>query len=243
MDALQPPNPTGNFQFTSLFTAGLTPAGAVAAGTGNSFASFLLGEVGRFSIDAQPEALRPRATISEFFVQDDLRATRWLSVNLGVRYTLNFPSTVAENRGAVFDLRTQRLSFLGVGGFPGSARNLEKANFGPRAGVACKVSDSVALRSGYGMTWIEQAGITTPFTTPLYPFIQTLSQQSLDNIRSAFVLSRGPAVTLQVPGPDTGHGQGVFGVQRDNGSGYAQQWNVTIQKTFGENWSLDSPEG
>ena len=29
-------------------------------------------------------------------------------------------------------------------------------------------------------------------------------------------------------------------MQRDNGSGYAQQWNLTLQKTFGENWSLEA---
>src|SRR5207253_2632852 len=34
--------------------------------------------------------------------------------------------------------------------------------------------------------------------------------------------------------------QGVFAVQRDNGSGYAQQWNLSIQKTFGQNWSIDA---
>jgi hypothetical protein len=34
-------------------------------------------------------------------------------------------------------------------------------------------------------------------------------------------------------------GQGVFGVQRTNGSGYAQQWNFTLQKTFGANWSFE----
>jgi hypothetical protein len=90
------------------------------------------------------------------------------------------------------------------------------------------------------MTWIEQAGITTPFTTPLFPFVQTLGQQSLDNISPAFVLSQGPTVTLQSPGPDSGLGQGVFGVQRDNGSGYAQQWNLTLQKTFAENWSVEA---
>jgi hypothetical protein len=32
----------------------------------------------------------------------------------------------------------------------------------------------------------------------------------------------------------------VFGVQRDNGSGYAQQWNLSVQKTFGENWSIEA---
>ena len=239
LDVLQPPSPTGNFQFTSIFTSGLSPAGSVIANTGNSFASFLLGQVGRFIIDAQPETLKPRATVGEVFLQDDWRVNRRLSLNLGVRYTLNFPSTVVDNRSAIFNLHTQRLDFLGAGGFPRAARDLEKANFAPRVGLAYKITDSFVLRSGFGVTWIEQAGITTPFTTPLFPFIQTLGQQSLDNINPAFVLSQGPTVTVQAPGPDSGLGQGVFAVQRDNGSGYAQQWNLTLQKTWGEDWSVE----
>lgn len=240
LDVLQPPSPTGNFQFSNIFTAGLSGAGAPTANTGNSFASFLLGQVTRFSIDAQSEVLKPRATIAEFFIQDDWRATRRLSLNLGVRYTLNFPSTVAGNRGAVFNLQTQKLEYFGQNGFPRSARDLEKGNFGPRVGLAYKVTDSFVIRSGYSLTWIEQAGITTPFTTPLFPFIQTLGQQTLDNINPAFLLSQGPTVTPQAPGPDAGLGQGVFGVQRNNGSGYAQQWNFSLQKTLGENWSIEA---
>lgn len=240
LDILQPPSPTGNFQFTNIFTAGLSAAGAPAANTGSSFASFLLGQVNRFSIDAQSEILKPRATVAEFFVQDDFRATQRLTLNLGVRYTLNFPSTVAGDRGAVFNLQTQQLEYFGQNGFPRAARNLEMGNFGPRVGVAYKLADSFVMRSGYSLTWIEQAGITTPFTTPLFPFIQTLGQQTLDNINPAFVLSQGPTVAPQAPGPDAGLGQGVFGVQRDNGSGYAQQWNFSLQKTIGENWSFEA---
>jgi len=240
LDVLQPPSPTGNFQFTNIFTAGLSAAGTPVANTGNSFASFLTGQVTRFTIDAQSEVLKPRATIAEFFLQDDWRATRRLTLNLGVRYTLNFPSTVADDRGAVFNLQSQKLDYLGQGGFPRTARRLENANFGPRLGVAYKLTDSFAVRSGYSLTWIEQAGITTPFTTPLFPFIQTLGQQTLDNISPAFVLSRGPTVVPQPPGPDAGLGQGVFGVQRSNGSGYAQQWNLSLQKTIGENWSFEA---
>ncbi|MEO5926284.1 MAG: TonB-dependent receptor [Bryobacteraceae bacterium] len=240
LDALQPPSPTGNFQFSNIFTANLSAAGAPVANTGNAFASFLLGQVSRFSIDAQSQALRPRANIVEFFFQDDWRATRRLTVNIGSRYTLNIPSTVAGNQGAVFNLNTQKLEYFGKGGFPTSARNLEKKNFGPRVGLAYKITDSFVVRSGYSMTWIEQAGITTPFTTPLFPFIQTLGQQTLDNINPAFVLSQGPTVTPQAPGPDAGLGQGVFGVQRNNGSGYAQQWNLSLQKTLCENWSFEA---
>lgn len=239
LDVLQPRSPTGNFQFTNIFTAGLSPSGSVVTNTGNSFASFLLGQVGRFRIDAQPDTLKPRAAISEFFLQDDWRVTPRLTLSLGLRYTLNFPSTVVDNRGAVFNLDSERLDFLGAKGNSRSARDLEKLNFAPRIGVAYRVSDSLVLRSGYGMTWIEQAGITTPFTAPLFPFIQTLGQQSLDNINPAFALEYGPTVTVQPPGPDAGMGQGVFGAQRDNGSGYAQQWNLMFQKTWGEDWSLE----
>ena len=235
LDVLQPPSPTGNFQFTNIFTSGLAPSGAVVPNTGNSFASFLTGQVGRFSIDAQPDVIRPRARIAEVFLQDDWRATSRLTFNFGVRYTLNFPSTVIGNQGAVFNLATQSLDFLAR-----TARNLEKKNFAPRLGAAFKLTDSFVARAGYGLTWIEQSGITTPFTTPLFPFIQTLSQQSLDNIHPAFVLSSGPSVTIQPPNAASGLGQGVFGTQRDNGSGYAQQWNFTLQKTFGADWSVEA---
>ncbi len=219
LDALQPPNPTGDFQFT-------------AALTGNGFASFLLGAVQNFSLDAQQRTLRPRALVAEAFVQDDFRVTAGLTLNLGLRYTLNFPSTEADRQVAVFNLGTRKLDF------PDTARNLEKHNFGPRAALAYSIRDTFTIRAGYGLVWIEQSGITTPFTAPMFPFIQTATQSSLDNLTPAFQLSQGPSVRITPPGPDSGLGQGVFGVERNQGSGYAQQWNLTLQKTMGANWAV-----
>jgi hypothetical protein len=247
LNVLQPAHPTGNFQFPPLFTGALAASGAVSGGS--SFGSFLLGQVGRFSLDAQPEVLRPRAQTAEFFLQDDWRVSRRLSWNPGLRYTLNLPSTVVGDQGAVFNLNTERLDLLGshllgshlLGspGQPRAARRLEKRLLAPRVGVAFLLRDSLVLRSGYSLTWIEQAGITTPFTTPLFPFVQSLGQQTLDNLTPAFLLAQGPTVRPQAPGPDAGLGQGVFGVQRDNGSGYAQQWNLSVQKSFGAHWSVE----
>lgn len=239
LESLQPPSPTGTFQFSTILTSNLSAAGTPVTGTGNSFASFLLGQVQSFSIDVQRETLKPRARIAEFFFQDDFRATGRLSLNLGVRYTLNFPSTIVGNRGAVFNLQTQKLDFLGTDGQPASARSLEKLNFAPRIGLAYRLSETFTVRSGYGMTWIEQAGITTPFTTPFFPFIQTASQSSQDNINTAFILSSGPSIQVRDPNPDSGLGQGVFSVERDQKSGYAQQWNLSFQKTFGSQWSTE----
>ncbi len=243
LNVLQPPSPTGIFNFTAPFTnsrgtantigaqpGNATTGSALSGQTGNALASFILGQVSNFSIDLQRDVIHPRARILEFFAQDDFKLTPRLTVNAGARYTLNFPSTETRNQGAIFNLETQQLEYLGQNGFPETARELHKLNFGPRLGIAYRLTDRTALRSGYGLVWQEQAGITTPFTIPQFPFIQTVTQRSLDGVIPAFTLSAGPNAQPIPLTPDAGLGQGVFSVDRDLGSGYVQQWNIAIQR-------------
>ena len=89
------------------------------------------------------------------------------------------------------------------------------------------------------MVWIEMAGITTPFTTPVFPFLQTVSQRTLDNIAPAFTLAAGPRVEPIPQTPTAGLGQGVFAVDRDLGSGYVQQWNTSLQRELTSNISVE----
>ncbi len=227
LDIVNPANPTGSYAFTTTGSNSSTGAG------GNAVASLLLGQVNAFSIDIQNKVLQPRAHIAEFFVGDDWKVSGRLTLNFGTRYTLNFPSTEKNNQTAIFNLNTQVLDF------PHTARELECCNFGPRAGLAYRPTDSVVVRSGYGLVWFEQTGITTPFTLPQFPFVQTIGQQSQDNINPAFQLSSGPSVQVSAPNANSGLGQGVFGVDRKVGSGYSQQWNMTVQKTFGRNLNLE----
>jgi hypothetical protein len=227
LDVVNPANPTGSYAFTTTGSNSATGTG------GNALASLLLGQVNAFSIDIQNQALLERAHIAEFFVGDDWKVTNRLTLNLGTRYTLNFPSTEVHNHDAIFNLNTQVLDF------PQTARELECCDFGPRAGLAYRIGDSWVVRSGYGMVWFEQTGITTPFTLPQFPFVQTVGQQSQDNINPAFLLSHGPTVQVTDPNPNSGLGQGVFGTDRNVGSGYSQQWNFTVQKTFGNSWNLE----
>ncbi len=227
LDIVNPANPTGSYAFTATGTDSSTGAG------GNALASLLLGQVNAFSIDIQKRAIQARAHITEFFIADDWKATPRLTLNLGTRYTLNFPSTELHNQTAVFNLKTQVLDF------PHTARELECCDFGPRIGLAYRAGDSWVIRSSYGMVWFEQTGITSPFTLPQFPFVQTVGQQSQDNINAAFVLSAGPAVRVTAPNPNSGLGQGVFGVDRKVGSGNSQQWNFTVQKTFGKDLNFE----
>lgn len=229
LDVLNPPNPTGSFAFT---TTGSNSS--AVTGSGNALASFLLGQVNAFSIDIQRNLIQPRAHIAEFFIGDDWKVSQRLTVNIGTRYTLNLPSTEKNNQGAIFNLNSQVLDF------PHTARQVHWGDFGPRLGVAWRGNDSFVVRAGYGMVFFEQSGITTPFTIPQFPFVQTVGQQSQDNVNAAFPLATGPTVQISVPNANSGLGQGVFGVDRANGSGYSQQWNLTLQKTVGVNWNLEA---
>ena len=122
---------------------------------------------------------------------DDWKVSSRLTLNIGTRYTLNFPSTEMHDQGAIFNLKTQVLDF------PHTARELECCDFGPRVGLAYRIGDSWVIRSGYGMVFFEQSGITTPFTIPQFPFVQTVGQQSPDNVNAAFSLRTGPSVQVR----------------------------------------------
>lgn len=230
LDVVQPPRPAGAFTFG---TVGSDLPGVT--GTGNAFASFLMGQVQNFAIDFQLNEIQERARFQEYFVQDDWRISDRLTINPGLRYTLNFPSIEKNGQTAVFNLQTRQLDFPGAR----PVRPLQKTNFGPRLGAAYRITDTTIASAGYALVWIEMAGITTPFTTPTFPFLQEVTQRTLDNIAPAFVLARGTTVAPTAPSADAGLGQGVFTVNPTLGSGYAQQWNVSLQRELGAHTAIE----
>lgn len=234
LNAVAPPHPTGSFAFT---TTGTNQQGVT--NSGNAIASFLLGQVESFQIDLQRAKMRPRDHIQEYFAQDDWKITDRLTANIGARYTLHFPSVEKSNQGAVFNLQTQQLDYLGVNGNPRSARQLHYGNFAPRVGISYLVTPRTVVRSGFGIVFIDQSGITTPFTTPQFPFIQNVQQKTQDNVNAAFSLSSGPSVAPIAPTQNAGLGQSVYTVNRRAGSGYAQQWNLAVQHAITNNLSIE----
>jgi hypothetical protein len=230
LNVIQPPWPTGSFVFSAV---GSDLPGV--ANTGNTFASFLLGQVQTFAIDLQQTDIQERAHFQEYFIQDDWKVSSRLTLNPGLRYTLNFPSTEINGQTAIFNLQTRQLEYPGTG----PVRPLKKNNFGPRFGAVYRVTDKTIVSSGYGLVWIEMAGITTPFTTPNFPFLQDVSLRTLDNVAPAFVLKNGPAVTPVGATPNAGLGQGVFAVDAALGSGFAQQWNVSVQRELTTNTAVE----
>ena len=89
------------------------------------------------------------------FINDDWKASARLTVSLGLRYDVNFPLRVADNLASNFIPGSATgLVRLGTQGLD-SLYNVNKSNFGPRAGIAWDVSGDglTSVRSGYALTY------------------------------------------------------------------------------------------
>ncbi len=100
------------------------------------------------------------------FFQDDWKVSRRLTLNLGLRWDLNYPAHEKWNRmNGPFDPNVTTnvtgpngpmtlkgsLTFAGVGGIPETPANLRKNNWQPRFGAAYQLSDKLVMRGGVGL--------------------------------------------------------------------------------------------
>lgn len=151
--------------FTMAFNRGPT-TGPIASPdssvTGNSIASLLLG-VGS---GTSPNPVSPATSYKNFswYVQDTWRATRRLTLTLGIRYELQMPRTERYNRQSWFDydmtnpLRQQTGLPLKGGLVFATPDNrgqtaLDTSDFAPRFGLAYKATNRLVVRAGYGLSY------------------------------------------------------------------------------------------
>lgn len=105
------------------------------------------------------------------FTQNDWKATRNLTINLGLRYEVQPGPTERYNRASSLDLNRPNpyatdlntgnplapLGFLVFPGKDGYSRNLWETQWGnisPRVGAAYRLTDTTVLRGGYGRAYI-----------------------------------------------------------------------------------------
>jgi hypothetical protein len=138
--------------------------------SGNSIASLLLG-----TPDSGSDAINPEPYWVQHYyapyIQDDWKATRKLTINLGLRYDLNGPVMERHNRvDYAFDTTITNpadamvdhsmipggktikggVTFVGVNGKPSTFYATTKTNFQPRIGFAYALNDKTVLRGGVG---------------------------------------------------------------------------------------------
>jgi hypothetical protein len=172
---------TGQFNFDATWTRGPLDNSATAPGSiGQSVAALLLGLPSASSLVARNADYAEQSNSWGFFVQDDWKVSRKLTVNLGLRYEFEQPLHERYNRSVVgFDTTyvqplsaaaqtvyarsplaelpasqfkaTGGLTFAGLDGNPNGLYHTPKKNFMPRVGLAYQVQKSTVLRAGFGV--------------------------------------------------------------------------------------------
>jgi hypothetical protein len=134
-------------------------SGPLANQVGFGFASFLLGEVANAS-EHVPSDLYGRRNYAALFVQDDFRVSDRITMNLGLRWETT--GGWHEKYGHWGNFNIDKIN--PVTGAPGVLEYADDVagsfegprdykEFGPRIGVAYRITDRLALRSAYGLLY------------------------------------------------------------------------------------------
>ncbi|MBM3753777.1 MAG: TonB-dependent receptor [Acidobacteria bacterium] len=152
--------PSGSFNFASALTG--NPQNQ--AGTGSPYASFLLGEVTSASITTHLGETQ-RGKSYSWFVQDDWKIARRLTLNLGIRWDYQTQPFETNCGSTNFD-PTRQLEAGIVGGTvfacaDGQGRKFRPGDFNdfaPRVGLAWDLfgRGKTVLRAGYGIYYPSQ---------------------------------------------------------------------------------------
>lgn len=246
----QPLYVSGGYQFDAGMTQGPDPRVA-SSSAGLGYASFLLGAGSSGQIG---HAMRP-SNFNRYFawyVQDDFKVNRRLTLNFGFRWDFETGVTERHDRLSAFDptirnpisdqvgmdLRGVYLFAAGSLGRRG-IRDTSLRELGPRFGFAYELNSETVVRSGYGVffgrpIWSANSKYTgdafisnTPWST------------SLDGITPYNLLSNPFAQGFNLPQGSSRGALTLVGMQSEGAWPqslrplYNQQWNFTLQRSFG----------
>lgn len=158
------------------------------------------------------------------FVQDDWRAARWLTLNLGLRYDVWPPATEVAHRMVNFDLVAARLRPASSSD-PSAGLRTFYGNLAPRFGFAASLPRSFVLRGGYGLSFFPAVFFGTELQNiPLRYYFGPVSFRPLAQ-------GLPPLVALDPQNPSGT----IQGLAFDLRTAYLQQFNLTLQKSLGAN--------
>lgn len=218
-----------NFGFNNIPTA--DPQNVAA--TGHPFASFLLGttsDAGRISGESD---LDIDQALHHLWVQDDIKLTSKLTINVGLRYEYNAWPHHRRGRMGGFDMDRGEFYWTGTNPITGQAANVprtianpQRLNFAPRIGFAYRIMPKTVIRSAYGIFYNANFGWEWSTGRGNWPF--SIS----DNLTG-----------LNIAGVPTTRADQLFGsfnpalvapnaqhtIARDLQTPYMQNWNFGVE--------------
>jgi hypothetical protein len=218
-------------------------------GGGLALASFMLGDVTRFTRYVSPTTdARERQWRHFYYAQDVFRPTQKLTLNYGLRLDIINPQTLnAAGNGGFLDLATGLINVAGEGniGLNGNVENT--LNWAPRLGASYQLGEKTVLRAGYGRSF-DIGVFGSLFGHSVTQNLPVLSVQELnapDNFLSVFNLAQGPSAPVFPAVPANGQFKlpdGVFAraLPFKQRPPHVDAFNVIVQHELTETLSVEA---
>lgn len=237
-------NPRGSAAFTGLFTQG------AGNPSGNAIADFMLGLPANAMVSQGNFASWFHGQSYNFYLQDDWKIARRLTLNLGLRYEYRTPLIEEHDRVSIFDPsfpggrllipNTATADAIGspliAGGASPGLVDPDRNNWGPRVGFAYRpfADNNTVVRAGYGIFYDNFEFNEYSFSMANEPW-QTSSAlfgslQAPIDFENLFPL---PPTQL-VPGTLSS-----LTIDKRNRTPYVQQWSLGVQHEIGKNWAVE----
>ncbi|HWB87325.1 MAG TPA: carboxypeptidase-like regulatory domain-containing protein [Bryobacteraceae bacterium] len=160
------------FTFSNNQTAAFSSTGSILSNTGNAYASYLLGAVSSSSVTQNAVAeTGGRYKDYSSYIQDDIKASSRLTLNLGLRWDIFGPFKEVANRMSFFNPLLPNPAagnHLGALEFAGDGADschcstpirTHYLNFAPRVGLAYRLGDKTVIRSSFALNYIHAGGV------------------------------------------------------------------------------------
>lgn len=229
------------------FTGGVTSLnGGPSANQYNQIADFLLGlpQSVTNSLQIQQPLLTLRTWEFAIYARDQWQATRKLTINYGLRWERYPVATQATKGISFYNPLTDIVQECGVGGAPMNCGiKVSNLMFAPSVGLAYRITDTLVARAGFSIS-PDQDNMASHGLMG-YPdevnesFSGPNSYTAYSSISNGIPAIPPPALTNGATLAPAGTGN-LFTDPKNFIRGYAESWNITLQKEFKGGWTLQS---
>jgi hypothetical protein len=244
----------GQFSFSQRTTSVPNTGDPNFGKYGSSFASFLLGIPDQANRANNIEA-RLRNWLLAPYIQDDIKLSPRLTVNLGLRWDIQAPFTENDNNIVFFDpnkpgtlpganIAGSATKFGNCTGCAGYDRaDIHFSHFGPRLGFAYQLTRKMVVQGGFSIAFLNggayEYGTSKVAVNYNKLLVGSFTKNSTNGLSSSFGswdtnILPNPTATPFNPSLGTGTQINAFS-KNDGFAPYTQQWNVNVQRDLGWN--------
>jgi hypothetical protein len=217
--------------------------------SGSSVASMLLGTPSSIQRGAGVVLIDARSPLQAYFLQDDFRISKRLTINLGLRYEYIVPAYALDDGIGTLNIARDPqtgafspvLLWAGQNQFTGQGPNTgefgralqkpDRNDFAPRAGFAYQAGAKFVVRGAFGMFYNSSFFQELLDKRKFYPYIP---QQSITTNTGTT-----PDLLITDPGPAYSTNIGGWAQSPHKKTPYAMQWNLMFQRELARDLSWD----